>query len=83
MAFSAGLVIAYFLYAFKVRFSITFLLLTALLYGIYRWLGGITVGEFERIYNKNNSNTALEQQTVEEYLDLFINFKLKGLLLLL
>jgi peptidyl-prolyl cis-trans isomerase SurA len=37
----------------------------------------ITLDEFERIYNKNNSSTALEQQTVEEYLDLFINFKLK------
>ena len=37
----------------------------------------VTVGEFERIYKKNNSNTALEQQTVEEYLELFINFKLK------
>ena len=37
----------------------------------------VTVGEFERIYHKNNSNTALEQQTVDEYLELFINFKLK------
>jgi peptidyl-prolyl cis-trans isomerase SurA len=37
----------------------------------------VTVEEFERIYHKNNSNTALEQQTVDEYLDLFINFKLK------
>lgn len=37
----------------------------------------ITVGEFERIYNKNNSNPSIEQQTVDEYLDLFINFKLK------
>ena len=37
----------------------------------------ITLDEFERIYKKNNSSTALEQQTVEEYLDLFINFKLK------
>ncbi len=37
----------------------------------------ITVEEFERIYHKNNSNTALEQQSVEEYLELFINFKLK------
>ena len=37
----------------------------------------ITVEEFERIYHKNNSNTALEQQTVDEYLELFINFKLK------
>jgi len=37
----------------------------------------ITVGEFERIYNKNNSNPSIEKQTVDEYLDLFINFKLK------
>lgn len=37
----------------------------------------VTLDEFERIYNKNNSSTALEKQTVEEYLDLFINFKLK------
>lgn len=37
----------------------------------------VTVDEFERIYKKNNSSTALEQQSVEEYLDLFINFKLK------
>jgi peptidyl-prolyl cis-trans isomerase SurA len=37
----------------------------------------ITLGEFERIYKKNNSNPSIEQQTVDEYLDLFINFKLK------
>ena len=37
----------------------------------------ITVDEFERIYRKNNSNTALEKQSVEEYLELFINYKLK------
>jgi len=37
----------------------------------------VSLDEFERIYNKNNSSTALEQQTVEEYLELFINFKLK------
>lgn len=37
----------------------------------------VTVGEFERIYRKNNSSTALEQQSVQEYLELFINFKLK------
>jgi peptidyl-prolyl cis-trans isomerase SurA len=37
----------------------------------------ITVGEFERIYNKNNSNPSIEKQTVDEYLELFINFKLK------
>ena len=37
----------------------------------------ITLSEFERIYNKNNSNPSIEQQTVTEYLELFINFKLK------
>ena len=37
----------------------------------------ITLGEFERIYKKNNSNPSIEQQSVEEYLELFINFKLK------
>jgi peptidyl-prolyl cis-trans isomerase SurA len=37
----------------------------------------ITLGEFERIYHKNNSNPSIEQQSVEEYLELFINFKLK------
>ena len=37
----------------------------------------VTVGEFERIYRKNNSSTALEQQSIREYLELFINFKLK------
>ncbi|MFZ5941613.1 MAG: peptidylprolyl isomerase [Bacteroidota bacterium] len=37
----------------------------------------ITLGEFERIYHKNNNENSLTQQTPEEYLDLFINFKLK------
>ena len=37
----------------------------------------ISLDEFERIYNKNNSNIATNKQTPEEYLDLFINFKLK------
>lgn len=35
----------------------------------------ITKGEFERIYNKNNSN--VDPKSVDEYLELFINFKLK------
>jgi peptidyl-prolyl cis-trans isomerase SurA len=35
----------------------------------------ITRGEFVRIYNKNNSST--EQKSVDEYLTLFENFKLK------
>lgn len=38
----------------------------------------VTVGEFMKVYNKNNTQTgAYETSTIEEYLDLFINFKLK------
>ena len=37
----------------------------------------ITKGEFERIYQKNNSSAVYDNKSVEEYLELFINFKLK------
>ena len=37
----------------------------------------ITLDEFERIYKKNNNATSLNRQTPEEYLELFINFRLK------
>ena len=37
----------------------------------------VTVEEFERIYRKNNNEASLNRQTPDEYLDLFINFKLK------
>ena len=33
--------------------------------------------EFEYVYNKNNSNNAIDKKSLEEYVDLFINFKLK------
>ena len=33
--------------------------------------------EFEYIYNKNNSNNSLDKKTLEQYVDLFVNFKLK------
>lgn len=33
--------------------------------------------EFEYIYNKNNSNNSLDKKTLTEYVDLFVNFKLK------
>jgi len=33
--------------------------------------------EFEYIYNKNNSTNALDKKTLDEYVDLFVNFKLK------
>jgi peptidyl-prolyl cis-trans isomerase SurA len=35
--------------------------------------------EFERIYHKNNKVEGYEQKSVEDYLNLFINFKLKVL----
>lgn len=37
----------------------------------------ITRSEFEYIYNKNNSLNELESKTLHEYVDLFVNFKLK------
>jgi peptidyl-prolyl cis-trans isomerase SurA len=38
----------------------------------------VTVGEFLNIYNKNNVQTEVaDQKSMDEYLDLFINFKLK------
>lgn len=33
--------------------------------------------EFEYIYNKNNSNNVSEKKNLDEYVDLFVNFKLK------
>jgi peptidyl-prolyl cis-trans isomerase SurA len=37
----------------------------------------ITVDEFLAIYNKNNTNNVIDKKTMEEYVDLFVNFKLK------
>jgi peptidyl-prolyl cis-trans isomerase SurA len=37
----------------------------------------IMVSEFLYIYEKNNQETSLEKKSMDEYLDLFINFKLK------
>lgn len=37
----------------------------------------VSTSDFERIYNKNNSISNTDKQTVEEYLPMFINFKLK------
>ena len=37
----------------------------------------VTKSEFEYIYNKNNSENAIDKKTLDEYVDLFINFKLK------
>ncbi len=37
----------------------------------------ITKSEFERIYRKNNTSTVYDNKSVDEYLELFINYKLK------
>lgn len=37
----------------------------------------VTADEFMRIYNKNSSITLAEKKSVDDYLDLFINYKLK------
>ena len=38
---------------------------------------GVSAGEFLYIYEKNNQAGALDPKTMDEYLDMFINFKLK------
>lgn len=37
----------------------------------------VMLSEFQYIYQKNNQGNSIEKKSVEEYLDLFINFKLK------
>ena len=37
----------------------------------------ITRSEFEYIYNKNNSNNDLDKKSLDDYVGLFVNFKLK------
>ena len=37
----------------------------------------VTRSEFEYSYNKNNSEGVIEKKSVQEYVDLFINYKLK------
>jgi len=37
----------------------------------------VPLSEFEYIYNKNNSSNVLDKKTLDEYVDLFVNFKLK------
>lgn len=37
----------------------------------------INASEFKRVYLKNNSGDIIEKSSVDEYLDLYINFKLK------
>ena len=37
----------------------------------------VSRSEFEYSYNKNNAEGVIDKKTVEEYVDLFINYKLK------
>ena len=37
----------------------------------------VSVNEFLSIYNKNNTNNVIDKKTMTEYMDLFVNFKLK------
>ena len=37
----------------------------------------VSRSEFEYSYNKNNSEGVIDKKTVKEYVDLFINYKLK------
>lgn len=39
----------------------------------------VTRSEFEYSYNKNNEETVVDKKSVNEYVDLFVNFKLKVL----
>ncbi len=39
----------------------------------------VTRSEFEYSYNKNNSEGVIDKKTVEEYVELFVNYKLKVL----
>ena len=37
----------------------------------------ITLGDFEYIFRKNNSETVTTKESLDEYIDLFVNYKLK------
>jgi len=39
--------------------------------------GSVTRGEFEAIYKKNNKDAPVTREALDEYLELFINYKLK------
>ena len=46
---------------------------------VFMTVNGVPVlrSEFEYSYNKNNSDGVIDKKTVDEYVDLFINYKLK------
>ncbi len=72
----------------KVMRSMKLLLAMLLLSGMARAQGDdpvlmrvngvpVTRSEFEYSFNKNNSDDVIDKKTVEEYVDLFVNYKLK------
>ena len=46
---------------------------------VLMWINGkpVTRSEFEYLYNKNNNINTLDKKTLKEYVELFINYKLK------
>lgn len=59
--------------------SFTFLMAQTNADDILLTIGGkdVTLGEFERIYTKNNQEPAYDKASLDEYMELFVNFKLK------
>ncbi len=49
-ALSVGMIVSFFLYSYRVRFSVTFLLLLTLLFVLYKVIGSSTFGEFDAFY---------------------------------
>lgn len=49
-AFSVGMIISFFLHSFRIRFSVTFLLVLLISFGIYKFIGSADVGEFDTFY---------------------------------
>lgn len=49
--FTVGILVSFFLYSYRVRFSVTFLLLAGIIFGIYKFLGSLTFGEFDAFYH--------------------------------
>ncbi len=50
IVFSLGMTLAFFAYSYKLRFSVTFLILLAVLFGIYQYVESLSGGEFDTFY---------------------------------
>ena len=71
------------LYVFLLLFTIHYSLFTSVAQAqtdpVIMTVAGVPVprSEFEYSYNKNNGADVIDKKTVDEYVDLFINYKLK------